>query len=122
MFAPVWTRVAKRLYRNTDEVIQGYARFKVSGEEYPAAVATPDHPSSRLQGRVYWDIDSEDMRRLDQFEGADYSRVNIKTERGHEVALYVYRSTQRMSQEPWDPVWFERTGMTSFLTRYPGFE
>jgi gamma-glutamylcyclotransferase (GGCT)/AIG2-like uncharacterized protein YtfP len=122
MFAPVLERVAKRHYRSSAEVIHGYARYKVSGEEYPAVVATPDDPNHTLHGRVYWEVDAEDLARLDRFEGGDYARISTVTASGHPVALYVFLAREKMSQESWDPTWFEQIGMKQFLTRYPGFE
>jgi gamma-glutamylcyclotransferase (GGCT)/AIG2-like uncharacterized protein YtfP len=121
MFEPVWSRVAKQRYQSTEETICGYARYKVLGEEYPAVIATPAEISNRLQGRVYWSVDSQDMERLDLFEGAEYERVTTKTVSGHNVALYVFLATHKVSEQPWDPIWFEQTGMSIFLKRYPGF-
>jgi gamma-glutamylcyclotransferase (GGCT)/AIG2-like uncharacterized protein YtfP len=121
MFAPVWTRVATKPYHNSSEVIQGFARYKVSGEEYPAALAKPDEPSSRLVGRVYWNVDLVDLERLDQFEGSDYERISTQTVSGHTVALYIYLRPALVSKEAWDPAHFENVGMGKFLARYPGF-
>jgi gamma-glutamylcyclotransferase (GGCT)/AIG2-like uncharacterized protein YtfP len=121
MFEPVWNWVAKQSYQSSEETICGYARYKVIGEEYPAVIATPTKTSNQLQGRVYWSVDSEDLDRLDQFEGVEYERITTQTLNGHEVALYVFLPTHKISYEPWDPIWFEQTGMSIFLKRYPGF-
>jgi gamma-glutamylcyclotransferase (GGCT)/AIG2-like uncharacterized protein YtfP len=121
MFAPVWSRVAKRLYRNSEETIQGFARYQVIGEEYPAVIPEPTRPQLQLSGRVYWDVDANDLASLDRFEGEDYERINTLTVTGETVALYVYLRAEKICERGWDPQWFVDVGMPRFLARYPGF-
>ena len=128
MFAPVWGRVVKGTYASSEEELEGFARYQVLGEEYPAVLRSTDvlstsaPPSSLLTGRVYWNIDEQDQARLDAFDGSDYERIKVTTRSQKQVDLYLYRHPQRLSQTAWDPVWFERQGMTEFLKRYPGFD
>lgn len=120
MFEPVWQRVAKGRYPSSLETIEGFVRRGVRGEEYPAVIRSND-PRAVLEGRVYRDVQDEDLRRLDAFEGEDYRRISTVTQTGETVALYLYCHPQRMTDEPWDPDWFRSTGMAAFLQRYPGF-
>jgi gamma-glutamylcyclotransferase (GGCT)/AIG2-like uncharacterized protein YtfP len=122
MFAPVWRKVAKPHYRTSEETIRGYVRYTVAGEHYPAVIGTPHLPLSTLTGRVYWDIDAEDIARLDRFEGDDYKRVSVQTVSGQTVSLYLFIASERLSMKPWDPKAFEENGMKPFLERYAGFD
>lgn len=120
MFEPVWQRVTKGQYTSGIETIEGFVRRGVQGEEYPAVIRSQD-PKAVLSGRVYRNIQDDDLKRLDAFEGEGYERITTVTTKGDSVALYLYRHPQRMTAAQWDPEWFRTTGMEAFLRRYPGF-
>lgn len=125
MFPEVWTSVVAGRYVSEFAEVSGYVRKRVRGDTYPAAV--PGEASATLQGRLYFDIDHEDLVRLDLFEGEYYRREAIgaicSDGRPFSAAIYVLRPSylHLLDHEDWDPSWFEREGMVRFISDYKGF-
>lgn len=124
MFTPVWKSVVEGTYLHYGARLSGFVRHSIHNEDYPAIV--PSRISSVVDGILYLDISSEDMDRLDQFEGSIYARhhVQVSTENNIFAAdAYVLRHEYRhlLSSEAWSPEEFEKTGMERFLSSYSGF-
>jgi gamma-glutamylcyclotransferase (GGCT)/AIG2-like uncharacterized protein YtfP len=126
MFPEVWSVVVQGQYTATTGTIDGYERRAVKAETYPCVIVSTT--AERLQGLVYMDVDTADIRRLDLFEGAYYRRVTVpcvlETGNRIEVALYRFRTAYRhlVSDQPWDMEQFKKTGMAQFLAHYSGFQ
>lgn len=125
MFTPVWKSVVEGAYLQYRARLSGFVRHCIDNEDYPAIV--PGRISSVVEGILYLDISAEDMVRLDQFEGSIYLRqhVQVSTENNIFAAdAYVLRHEYRhlLSNEPWYPEEFEKTGMMRFLDSYSGFD
>jgi len=125
MFPEVWTRVVQGDYESIQGTLHGFRRRCLKQETYP--VAFEGAPSERVLGQVYFDIDEEDMRRLDLFEGEYYARKeeDIVLENGKIVraSVYVLKSDfyQLVEDNPWDVEQFKLAGMQRFLEQYQGF-
>jgi gamma-glutamylcyclotransferase (GGCT)/AIG2-like uncharacterized protein YtfP len=101
----------------------GFTRRRLRGRVYPAAIA---EPGAWLEGRLYLDLDSATLARVDRFEGRQYERrhVAVETERGPLPAeLYVLRETYRSAvlDEPWDRDVFQRDHLRDFLRMCAAF-
>lgn len=55
-----------------DAVLSDHCRYAVRGKSYPAVVP---RLGGRVEGIIVEGITSEDLRRLDEFEGDEYRRV-----------------------------------------------
>lgn len=124
MFAPVWQRVVAGHYRSAPAVLQGYQRFPVRGEEYPA-IRIGDETAS-VSGVLYFDVSPADIKRLDDFEGEYYLRTAVDVSvSGKAVAAetYVLRPAWYgiLGDGRWDVDAFEAHGIKAFLAKYKGF-
>lgn len=125
MFEPVWSTVVEGVYRRFNAILPGFVRRSIVNEDYPAIV--PGRLASTVEGVVYLDISSEDLNRLDEFEGTIYLRqyVQVRTDDNLFAAdTYVLRPEYRhlLSEAAWHPEKFQETGIRRFLGSYPGFE
>ena len=116
MFADVWSRVVKGRYESIEGHVDHHGRFAIHGVDYPGMVARDD---SQVTGRLYLDVDDDDLRRLDQFEGVDYRRdvVTVTAVDGvvREAETYVYLRGDRLLDSAWEP---EAFAMQRFLETY----
>lgn len=69
--------VRKSQYKVVQNVeLNGYKRFKVRNELYPAAVSFGE--GSSIIGALIYGLTISDLKFLDEFEGDEYRRVGIK--------------------------------------------
>lgn len=125
MFAEVWTRVVRGRYRCRSATLSGYQRRAVKGAVYPVAV--PALPEDGIDGMLYYDVEADDIDRLDRFEGKYYRRlveaVSISADTTIEAGVYVLHPDYRAiaADEEWDVDRFQRSGLPRFLSSYFGF-
>jgi len=116
MFAEVWTRVVTGRYRSVEGVVHDHARFAVVDQDYPGMIEVP---GASVGGLVYLDVEAEDLKRLDRFEGDDYRRDIVPaicadgTTRA--CATYLYLPIDRLQSASWEPTAF---AMNRFLGTY----
>ena len=121
MFEPVWNRVVGGRYKAAPASISGWKRLRVIGEEYPALVPG----SGIIHGVARFDIEPDDVRLLDIFEGDYYerSRCEIVMENDQQCNgwTYVFREEYQHLLDPfrtWDPVHFVEHDLYKFLKRF----
>jgi gamma-glutamylcyclotransferase (GGCT)/AIG2-like uncharacterized protein YtfP len=125
MFEDVWKRVVLGNYENYTGTLFGYRRRCLSEESYP--VAFEGSPHERIWGRIYLNVNNEDLARLDVFEGSQYERKseNVELDDGKSINADVYilktKYYDKIVDTPWDVEWFEHIGMAQFLEKYQGF-
>jgi len=125
MFAQVWEAVASRRYPSEEARISGHVRKRVRGMSYPCMIDS--EPDNHVDGRVYFDVDDEDIHRLDLFEGDLYERCcrKLVLADGRAVMADTYiikdRYRQLVDTVNWDPDGFEKTDMAEFMRTYQGF-
>ncbi len=122
MYPEVWSRVVRANYQSAPARIHGFQRRKVRGETYPCLIPG----RGTVEGRLYFDINRQDLERLDRFEGSQYDRVPrfCDLTRGYvPAAVYVWKREFRSQviSAPWHPRDFERDGLRRFLATYGGF-
>lgn len=125
MYVPVWSRIVAGDYASLEGCISGYRRLAVAGEDYPGVIRAPG--DSQVSGRLYLNVQPDDMRRLDAFEGEYYARevcVMATLQGAMEAQLYVIKPeyTRLLRAENWSQTEFEQAGLQRFLERYSGFE
>ncbi len=123
MFPQVWTTVVRGEYKKQPARLHGHQRRSIKGETYPAAIAAS--ATDFIDGQLYMNINDEDMQRLDTFEGNDYEKieapVTLADNKIVTAEVYLYCHHERLAAQDWDVQWFEREGITLFLTQYGGF-
>jgi len=128
MYEPVWHAVVRRTgpYRKCNASLSGYMRRSVIDQEYPAALKGEEMDS--VNGVLYFYIDTDDLVRLDKFEGDFYVRIEeiVKTDSGQNFRAYVYVLKDEYmciaSSSAWNQVNFETSGIQKFLDEYKGFD
>ena len=126
MYEPVWSRVVSGVYPSQEAMLSGYKRRKVINESFPAIL--PGTNDDIVEGRLYFNIRHHDLKLLDRFEGELYRRqvVECQNPEGERFTAHAYVFRQRhrhmVSEQAWDPEWFERTGIKIFMKRYAGLK
>lgn len=124
MFDVVWSQVVRAPYRSTPARLVGFRRCKVRGEAYPCLLPG----NGTVDGRLYFDIHSADLERLDRFEGPQYERIQpfCHTKGGLSIpaAVYLWKKEFRhhVDPAPWLLTDFKRQGLRRFLAAYRGFD
>jgi gamma-glutamylcyclotransferase (GGCT)/AIG2-like uncharacterized protein YtfP len=125
MFPAVMKAVTGREFPSRKARVKKYARFKVKGESYPGL--TPSE-SALTDGILYLNVDPLSVRRLDDFEGKMYERVEVQADGldGESFPAHVYliraQYRDRLSSSEWDPQDFERAHLLEFMASYQGFD
>jgi len=121
----VWKTIVRGAYAFALAKLPGYARKKIQGEVYPAMFP---HPGSIVEGRVYFDLSEEDLRRLDFFEGEQYERTEVVVECVSDSSainccayLFKPRYHDLLLSEDWSFEEFLQKGLNVFLSSYKGF-
>jgi gamma-glutamylcyclotransferase (GGCT)/AIG2-like uncharacterized protein YtfP len=126
MFTEVSSKVMNGSYKTVEARLYGYTRKRVKDETYPAAF--PAAAAEHVDGKIYIEVDAEDVAALDRFEGEYYRRepAECVLPHGDKIFAYVYVFREEymnlIGGEDWDPEWFSRIGMNSFLSGYKGFQ
>lgn len=125
MFERVWSEVVSSSYRQYPGSVSGFIRRSIFNEQYPAILPGP--VNSSVAGVLYLDIDSEDLSRLDEFEGSYYARriVQVMTDNNIFAAeAYVLKDSYRhiVTDKDWDQEKFKDHGINQFLRSYFGFD
>jgi gamma-glutamylcyclotransferase (GGCT)/AIG2-like uncharacterized protein YtfP len=104
MFPPIWQRIVLGSYRSARATVHGHVRRAVRGQTYPGMIG---QPGSSVCGLVYFDVDADDIARLDAFEGLEYRRdtLDAALEDGGMIsaAAYIYIDRSGLSDAPWEP-------------------
>jgi len=124
MFDQVWSKVVTGEYNSGISTVSGYIRYSLKGEEYPAVV--PCECCTGLKGVVYMDIDSDDLTRLDAFEGEYYYRESaVVMVDGVEVEAEIYvmkgEYFKLLCRDAWNPESFRQSGIFRFIDNYENF-
>jgi len=120
----VMAAVAGRAPAPIPAIVHDHARYTVAGEVYPGM--TPE-AGAQVVGILYLDLDHEELRRLDRFEGDFYqrSKVQVETQDSQRLPAFTYlvkpQYRHRLAPERWDFDAFLRDGLGRFLSDYAGF-
>ncbi len=105
LFDEVVEAVTGRRLEGAPAVLEGFARRRIRERNYPGIVPDADE---RTAGRLYRDVDTDSLARLDVFEGELYDRLSLEVDcGGHRLRAFTYvvaeRYRHRLSEESWDP-------------------
>jgi gamma-glutamylcyclotransferase (GGCT)/AIG2-like uncharacterized protein YtfP len=103
--------------------LAGYEIRRVRDAVFPGIVAAP-REGTRVNGRVFFDVPAEALRRLDAYEDDFYLREEVHpvvTGMGPVPAqayLVPPGDAERiLSSDPWTLEWFEENGLEGFWSR-----
>jgi len=126
MVPEIMRHVAGCDLQRVEVTLEGYVRYGVRGEQYPAVIGSA---GERVEGILYRDVPTEAMRRLDLFEGEMYGRETVRVVRDHDrvamaAEVYVFKPAyvHLLTGEPWDFQRFLKNGRKSFEEGYGGFQ
>lgn len=123
MFHEVWTPIVSRPLASVAAVLEDFAREGVQGQRYPGIRR---EAGAHTPGRLYLNVDDDELARLDAFEGDEYRResvqVSVTTRDGRFLTLaaevYCFTNPTRLTGEPWDPARFERESAAGFYREH----
>ena len=124
MAEQVWQRLVVVRYRREEAELVGFRRLAVAGAGYPGLLEAEQHV---VRGVVYRDLATEDIARLDRFEGEEYRRikVTVRLADGSELTCqtYLFRPEyrHRLSDREWSFEDFVSHGLAAFLADYKGW-
>ena len=124
MYDEVWGGIVSGDFEKINARLSGYRRFAVIKEEYPGIVKG----EGTVEGIIRFNVDEENLSRLDTFEGEYYERIleQATDSQGNLFEVNVYRIkdlfVELLSDTEWDVAEFEKSGLKKFLDRYIGFD
>ncbi len=119
MFPQVWNALVSCHYETLSARLDGYQRYTVLDQSYPAIVKS-QLPAS-VDGILYFDVTQTDLNILDEFEGEIYQRVlaTVETVDSVSIETFIYRIKDnfryKLSDREWDPDKFFSQDLTEFL-------
>jgi gamma-glutamylcyclotransferase (GGCT)/AIG2-like uncharacterized protein YtfP len=124
MIPAVMRAVTGRDFLSIPAFLRDHARYRVRGESYPGII---QEKGSMTPGILYFDLDHDALKRLDDFEGAWYERIPVRTETGEgkilkaETYLFKLEYIGLLTKDPWDLETFEKNHLRTFMKNYKGF-
>ena len=123
MYDEVWNSMVVGKHEKISARLSGHKRLKVRDEEYPAIVKG----DGMVKGFIWFDVDDENISRLDDFEAECYERVEEYAQdmNGQDIKVDVYRIREDyktiLEDVEWDIKHFEKSGLRKFILNYAGF-
>ena len=119
----VMAKVIQRIPEGKQARVKGIEAMKFTGKSYPGI---RDAAENELSGILYSDIGDEELKALDNFEGAEYFRDSIQAtnlESGVEETCFIYRVKaeylNNLSSNPWELRAFLENDFNDFMVSYP---
>ncbi len=120
----VWEAVTGECHRSEPGWISGYVRRTVRGATYPGIVTDDSSGASeRIDGAIYYDVGTDALAALDEFESDFYVRVALEAHDGRgkvlrcEAYLVPPENAHLLSEEVWDLDRFRSEHLAEFLGR-----
>ena len=115
--APVMRAVAGRLPQQVAATLVGYRRRLVEGRHYPGIA--PSNVNERVNGTLYQALRTQELLRIDRFEGNEYARrpVTVTTRAGkaRAWAYLIDARRARLGTACWDREAFVRQHLRRYL-------
>lgn len=109
------------LHSFTPAILDNYCRHRVLGADYPAAVEEEGHS---IRGIYATGLTDANMGKLDEFEGAEYKRVQAKVrllkngstdgDETKETSVYLFLNPEALEKREWDFDEFRKCKMQSW--------
>ena len=116
MFPEIWQRTVRGRYQSTGARAHGFVRRAIIAQTYPGMMADARHT---VDGVLYVEVESDDIARLDRFEGECYRRegifVTLESGDTQSAEAYVFLRTEQLEETLWSAEGFNRE---EFLRTY----
>ena len=74
MSKEVWRKIVAGKYKSAKGILTGYESKKIINKSYPGLI---ESSAGKARGVIYFDIDKEDLKNLDLFEGDEYKKIKV---------------------------------------------
>lgn len=122
MHPKIWDRLISNNYETKPFEIFGYARKALKARVYPALIV--DETDS-IRGLLYLNVQEEDLRIIDDFEGNEYTRMDLKSALSEEQAsvhTYLYTGDKaNLTTLDWDYEAFIKEHIVAFENGFEGW-
>ena len=120
----VFLKVTGTTFNQAPAVLEGFDCYRLKDQLYPGIIPKP---GCVTKGIVYFHLDPDTIKKLDQFEGDLYNRKKVSVytdDQGKTGAVtYVLKpgAENYLSSERWSKEAFEQHYLGLFLANDPGF-
>ena len=117
LFEKVRNRILHKSYSSQPATLYDYQRTCIKGAHYPGIIK---HDGSFVEGLLLLDIKLDDMKRLDEYEGEYYHRIQVEVALGtgkkQTAMVYLIKPCYRTLcvNQQWNPQVFQQ----QYLERY----
>lgn len=117
MYEEIWSRVVCGSYEGLVAELDGHVTKKIKGEVYPAII----RGEGSVRGVLYFSVSSEDIARLDSFEGKMYERTlcDVMSQDGLIRPCFFYAFREEffglLGDDDWDSQEFKDNGILAVL-------
>ena len=124
MCSDIMLHVSGQAPENNRAYLDGYFCSQLQTEPYPAIVP---QVGDQVEGKIYFDLDTTAINKLDTFEGEYYTRetVRVLSENKEPVTAMTYvikpQYYHLLTKTPWSFKDFLHSGKQIFLAQYVGF-
>jgi gamma-glutamylcyclotransferase (GGCT)/AIG2-like uncharacterized protein YtfP len=117
MVPDVLNALLGRLPLHCEALLEGYRRYTIQGECYPAIV---NNPGANVRGLLLSGLTKSDVETLDDYEGDAYVRAQVIVAvdgKPTQANCYVWRSQSdvRLGNEAWDLETFRTRHLADYL-------
>ncbi len=127
MYPSVWNLLIRRPVKQCRGRLPGYQRLKIRDDSYP--VILPGQNAHDVTGVLYFKLTSQEINRLDRFEGDYYERISVDIFIDHSSCTPINAWTYRLKSafrhlalpQTWDPQAFEKNDLNRFIQHYCGW-
>lgn len=119
----IWQLVTGQYFRTASATLADHVALKVRGETFPGLI---QRNGETTEGLVYFEVDSESIAQLDEFESGIYERVPVavRIADGSLVDCETYRVIPGkegvLAEEKWDFEEFRGEFLDKFIRRNIG--
>ena len=120
----VMQAVTGQKFPSIDAVLDGYCRYSIKNEIYPAIITQAD---ASVCGRLYSGLDQSILRILDDFEDVIYNRLDCEVKTAGNALInaqvYVISDAYRylLSDKPWNIEEFRNHNLEKYIERHKKF-
>ena len=118
MFEEIWLAVTGRKTASVTGTLHGYAAWRIAGQTFPGLAPAV---GENTLGRVWQDVTTNELQRLDCFEAGIYDRqlLPVRTSGDTEVSCWTYvvrpDSQSLLLRDRWDADEFRREHLANFM-------
>lgn len=117
----IWRAVVGKEFPSEPAILPGYEIRRVVNQVFPG-ISPSQNPDSQVIGRVFLQLDSKSLKRLDAYEGDLYQRTVVSLNRisdgplNSDVFVIPNHHHHLLSTDSWNIDWFLNGPFSDYLT------